>query len=103
MTNRSRQPYISRDVPQTSGSIQSEALRRVIADQVGPRVPGVVYYDGPRMVRVESVTTNPSESRRILKRRAAQFAVEVTDMHSGDRYYTGAIWTGSDRVLKAVA
>src|ERR1044072_3730269 len=103
MTNRSRQPYISRDVPQTSGSIQSEALRRVIADQVGPRVPGGVYYDGPRMVRVAPVTTNPSEPRRILKRRAAQFAVEGTDMHSGDRYYTGAIWTGSDRVLKAVA
>lgn len=74
-----------------------------IAEQIGPRVEGVVYYDGPRLVRVESVITDPSESQRILKRRAAQFAVEVIDLHTGDRYPTGAVWTGSDRVIRAVA
>jgi hypothetical protein len=79
-----------------------EALRRVTASHIGPRQPGVVYYDGPRMVEVKAVITDPSESRRVLKRRAAQFAVEVIDQHTGDRYYTGTIWTGSDRVLKAV-
>lgn len=73
-----------------------------VSAQIGPRRPGVVYYDGSRMVRVESVITDSSESRRILKRRAAKYAIEVTDLHDGTRYYTGAVWTGSDRVLKAV-
>ncbi|MBP5918755.1 hypothetical protein F3K34_44020 [Streptomyces sp. LBUM 1486] len=80
-----------------------EALRRVTADQIGPRAPGVVYYDGPRMVQVTEVITDESESQRVLKRRAARFAVRVVDQHAGTDYYTGAIWTGSDRVIKAVA
>ncbi|MFF9287540.1 hypothetical protein [Streptomyces griseosporeus] len=79
-----------------------EALRRVIQDQIGPRRPGVVYYDGGRLVEVLRVIADLSEARRILKRRAAQFAIELIDLHTGDRRYTGAIWTGSDRVLKAV-
>lgn len=70
--------------------------------QIGPRTPGTVYYDGPRMVQVRHVVTNPSEARRVLKRHAARFAVLVRDIHAGTEYYTGAVWTGSDRVLKAV-
>ena len=78
------------------------AAETTITAQIGPRTPGVVYYDGPRMVQVRHVVTNPSEARRILKRHAARFAVLVRDIHAGTEYYTGAIWTGSDRVLKAV-
>ncbi|MFM9780442.1 hypothetical protein [Streptomyces scabiei] len=74
-----------------------------ITDQIGPRRPGVVYYDGPRLVQVAEVITDVSESQRILKRRAARFAIRLVDQHAGTEYYTGAIWTGSDRVLKAVA
>lgn len=73
------------------------------ADQIGPRTPGAVYYDGPRLVEVRAVVTDPSEARRILRRHSARFAVLVRDLHAGTEHYTGAIWTGSDRVLKAVA
>lgn len=99
MENRIGQATASR-----TDSLQAdEALRRVTATQIGPRRPGVVYYDGSRLVEVHRVITTASEARRILKRRAAQFAIEVIDLHTGTRRYTGAVWTGSDRVLKAVA
>ncbi|MGW3383341.1 hypothetical protein ACWDCO_24535 [Streptomyces albogriseolus] len=79
-----------------------EALRRVTAQQIGPRKPGVIYYDGPTLVRVESVITDHTEARRILRRNSARFAVLIRDIHAGTERYTGAVWTGSDRVLKAV-
>ncbi|MEU8469565.1 hypothetical protein AB0F30_16855 [Streptomyces sp. NPDC029006] len=80
-----------------------EALRRVTTAQIGPRRPGIVYDNASGIFRVLAVVTNPSEARRILKRRAAQYAVLVRDLHTGTDHYTGAVWTGSDRVLKAVA
>lgn len=98
--NRIAQPA-SVSTPDTTQP--DEALRRVTAAAIGPRKPGVVYYDGPALVRVETVITNPSEARRILRRRSAQYAIEITDLHTGTSRYTGAVWTGSDRVLKAVA
>ncbi|MET8585767.1 hypothetical protein ABZX39_33590 [Streptomyces collinus] len=81
----------------------NEALRRVVADQIGPRRPGVVYDNASGIFAVRRVITDLSEARRVLKRRAAQFAVLVKDLHDGTEHYTGATWTGSDRVLKAVA
>jgi hypothetical protein len=84
-------------------STHDEALRRVVAEQIGPRQSGVVYYDGSRLVQVRRVIADLAEARRVLRRRAAQFAIEVVDLHTGDQHYTGAVWTGSDRVLKAVA
>lgn len=72
------------------------------AAQIGPRREGVVYYDGPRMVQVKAVITDLAEARRVLRRNAARFAVLIEDLHSGTSRYTGAVWTGSDRVLKAV-
>lgn len=73
------------------------------AAEIGPRTAGVVYYDGPSLVQVVDVVTDPSEARRILRRHSARFAVLVRDLHAGTEHYTGAVWTGSDRVLKAVA
>lgn len=73
------------------------------AGQLGPRKPGTVYYDGPRLVEVRAVITDRDEARRILRRHSARFAVLVRDLHAGTEHYTGAVWTGSDRVLKAVA
>lgn len=87
----------------TAPTQADEALRRVTAQQIGPRRPGVVYYDGDRMVEVKAVITDLAEARRILRRQAARFAVLIRDVHAGTEHYTGAIWTGSDRVLKAVA
>ena len=71
--------------------------------QIGPRRPGTVYDNASGMFRVLAVVTDPSEARRILRRNAARFAVLVEDLHTASRHYTGATWTGSDRVLKAVA
>lgn len=80
-----------------------EALRPDVADQIGPRVEGAVYDNQAGAFRVLQVVTDLSEARRILRRRAAQFAILVRDVHTGSEHYTGAVWTGSDRVLKAVA
>lgn len=84
-------------------SQSDEALACSVAADIGPRTPGVVYYDGPRLVQVRTVITDRAEARRILRRRAAQFAILVRDQHDGTEYATCTVWTGSDRVLKAVA
>ncbi|MEU6054203.1 hypothetical protein ABZ829_27755 [Streptomyces xanthochromogenes] len=81
----------------------AEELRRVVATQIGPRRPGVIYDHADVLFQVVAVTADASEARRILKRRAAQFAITVIDLITGDQHVTGAVWTGSDRVLKAVA
>lgn len=99
MENRIGQAATSR----TNSPQADEALRRVTADQIGPRTPGTVYDNATGIFQVASVVTDLAEARRILKRRAARFAIEVIDLHTGGRHYTGAVWTGSDRVLKAVA
>jgi hypothetical protein len=75
----------------------------VVAAQIGERQPGVIYTNADGLFEVVAVTTDASEARRVLKRRAAQFAITVIDLHTGDQHVTGAVWTGSDRVLKAVA
>lgn len=80
----------------------NEALRRVVASQIGPRETGVVYDNGAGTFQVLAVVTDPSEARRILKLRAAQFAIEILDLFTGERRHECTVWTGSDRVLKAV-
>lgn len=80
-----------------------EALRCVAAAEIGPRAAGTVYYDGPRLVQVRRIITDLAEARRVLRRDSARFAVLIVDLHAGTEHYTGAVWTGSDRVLKAVA
>jgi hypothetical protein len=79
-----------------------EALRRVTAQQIGPRRPGTVYDNAAGLFQVLSVVTDTTEARRILRRNAARFAVLVRDLNAGTEHYTGATWTGSDRVLKVV-
>ncbi|MER8003050.1 hypothetical protein [Streptomyces sp. NPDC095613] len=89
--------------PITIPSEMDEGRRRVVAGQIGPRRPGVVYDNADGIFTVLNVITDPSEARRILKRRAAQFAVTVHDQITGTVSTIGTVWTGSDRVLKAVA
>jgi hypothetical protein len=81
----------------------NEALRQVVADQIGPRRPGVVYDNADGIFEVLEVTTNRDEARRILKRRAAQFAITVHERTTDTIGTICTVWTGSDRVLKAVA
>ncbi|MFF1444141.1 hypothetical protein [Streptomyces sp. NPDC058295] len=73
------------------------------ADQIGPRTPGTVYDNADGLFQVLAVVTDVAEARRILRRNAARFAVLIEDLHDSSQHYTGATWTGSDRVLKAVA
>ncbi|WP_329474272.1 hypothetical protein OIE75_40885 (plasmid) [Streptomyces sp. NBC_01723] len=80
-----------------------EALRRVTVQQIGPRTPGTVYDNASGIYEVRAVITDLAEARRILRRNAARFAILIRDLHAGTEHYTGATWTGSDRVLKAVA
>jgi len=96
---------MDRSTDTSSGTRQAslDTPTTTITAQIGPREPGVVYYDGGRLVEVKAVVTDLGEARRVLRRRSARFAVLVEDQHAGTAYYTGAVWTGSDRVLKAVA
>nr|WSZ21164.1 hypothetical protein OH837_48835 [Streptomyces canus] len=89
--------------PDASNLAATRQVNDTTTAEIGPRVPGVVYYDGPALVEVLDVVTDPAEARRVMRRNAAKFAVLVKDLHAGTERYTGAIWTGSDRVLKAVA
>lgn len=77
------------------------ALSRVIADQIGPRRPGVVYDNSDGIYAVLAIH-DAADARRILKRRAAQFAITVHDLVTDSVSTIGTVWTGSDRVLKAV-
>lgn len=100
-----------KDRTQSAGSASpsdldmNEALRRVVAGQIGPRVPGVVYDNVDGVFEVLDVVTDRSEARRILRRKAAQFAVIIRDVlrADGQPFAVGTVWTASDRVLKAVA
>lgn len=74
-----------------------------VATQIGPRTPGTVYDNASGIFEVRAVVTDHTEARRVLRRHSARFAVLVRDLHAGTEHYTGAVWTGSDRVLKAVA
>lgn len=96
MKNRIGTSDIRRDDPLTSSPFPA------VAAEIGPRKPGTIYDNAAGLFRVVAVVTDPSEARRILKRRAARFAILVKDLHAGTEHYTGAVWTGSDRVLKAV-
>ena len=82
---------------------RTDSTTRSTAAQIGPRKPGTVYDNASGLFEVRSVVTDLTEARRILRRRAAQFAILIRDLHTGAEHYTGAVWTGSDRVLKAVA
>lgn len=103
MKHRIRESVEVQHSTPTTTTQADEFLRRSTAADIGPREPGVVYYDGGRMVEVKAVITDRAEARRVLRRQSAQFAVLVEDLHAGTEHYTGAVWTGSDRVLKAVA
>lgn len=81
----------------------SGVIADALSDQIGPRVAGTVYDNASGIYEVRAVVTDLAEARRILRRQSARFAVLIRDLHAGTEHYTGAVWTGSDRVLKAVA
>ncbi|MFD8777549.1 hypothetical protein [Streptomyces sp. NPDC059916] len=102
MQNRTRQVQHSTPTTPIDAGQADEALRRSVAADIGPRAEGVVYDNASGTFKVLAVVTDPSEARRILRRRAAQFAIEIMDIFTGERDYTCTVWTGSDRVRQAV-
>lgn len=76
-----------------------EALRRVVADQIGPRRPGVIYRNTDGLFLVVDVDTNPEKARQMLKRRSARFAVVVIDLYTDRMHIVGSAWTCSDHVV----
>ena len=106
MTDRTDMVHVSTikaNTFQPKHSQSDEALAQSVTTDIGPRRPGVVYYDGPRLVQVLAVIRDRTEARRVLRRKAAQFAVIIRDLHTGAEHATCTVWTGSDRVEKAVA
>ncbi|MFD3516239.1 hypothetical protein [Streptomyces sp. NPDC058657] len=85
-------------VPDTFNPDTAEALRRVVADAVGPRRPGVVYDNVDGTFEVRHVTTDPAEARRMLNRRGSQFAIVVRNLHDGREHTIGTAWSTSDRL-----
>ncbi|MGW2863315.1 hypothetical protein [Streptomyces sp. NPDC001205] len=104
-----RQAHLGRPTGPTIPTLTSafgEELRRVVVDAIGQRKPGVVYTPGGSddvQLKVLAVTTDRDEARRLLGRRAAQFAITVVDIHTGQQDVICTVWTDRDRVLKAVA
>lgn len=101
--NQDRTATIARSVhPDDIVTQADEALSRAVSAQIGPRRPGVVYDNVDGIYAVLAVH-DAADARRILKRRAAQFAITVHDLVTDSVSTIGTVWTGSDRVLKAVA
>lgn len=82
-----------------------EALRRVVAADLGPRREGVVYINVDGAFKVLRVILDPAEARSLLNRRSALFAIEVIDIRRSDAqpFHIGSVWTTSDYVAEEVA
>ncbi|WP_309097533.1 hypothetical protein [Streptomyces sp.] len=71
--------------------------------QIGPRQPGAIYTNSDGAFEVLALVTDPAEAARLLKRRAARFAVIVKDVlrADGQPFAVGSVWTDSDRLVRA--
>lgn len=103
MQNRTRQVQHSIPTLPTDAGQADEALRRVIASQIGPREPGVMYRNVDGVFEVVDVTTDRAEARRLLNRQSAQFAITVINLLTGEVSTIGSTWTSSDQLLEPVS
>ncbi|MYW46384.1 hypothetical protein GT346_24455 [Streptomyces sp. SID161] len=76
-------------------------MRRVAAQQIGPRRPGIIYRNVDGLFLVVDVFTEPDKARRLLNRRSAQFAVVVINLIDDRMHILGSVWTSSDHVVHA--
>lgn len=104
-----RQPVPSegRPHPRPSGSVTreflTEALNRVVQQQIGPRRAGAIYENTDGAFEVLAVVTDAATAREMLNRRCARFAVIVRDIRrpDGQPFVVGSAWTGSDWLRRA--
>lgn len=74
-----------------------------IRTQIGPRLAGAIYQNSDGAFEVLALITDPAEAARLLRRRAARFAVIVRDVlrADGQPFAVGSVWTDSDRLVRA--
>jgi hypothetical protein len=79
-----------------------EALRRVVDDQIGPRLPGAIYQNVDGAFEVLALVRDPERARTLLRRRAAQWALIVKDVlrPDGEPFAIGSVWTTSDYLVR---
>lgn len=99
---RQGSPSGTRPHPQQSttaaDTTMTEALRRVIDAQIGPRGTGAIYRNVDGVFEVLVVTRDPAQARALLRRRCAQWALIVKDITrpGGEPFAVGSAWTTSD-------
>ncbi|MFJ2819049.1 hypothetical protein [Streptomyces sp. NPDC087294] len=106
-----RQPVPAGGRPHPQGAAHTtladgEALRRVVADEIGPRRPGAIYQtvDGGRF-EVLKVVTVAAEAKQLLRRESARWAVIVRDAlrPDGQPVVVGSAWATSDHLIRETA
>lgn len=82
--------------------MMTEALRRVVDDQIGPRGVGAIYRNTDGVFEVLVVTRDPKQARALLRKRCAQWAVIVKDVTraGGEPFAIGRVWTCSDFLIR---
>ncbi|WP_331724786.1 hypothetical protein [Streptomyces canus] len=80
----------------------TEALRRVVDDQIGPRGVGAIYQNSDGAFEVIAVTRDPARARGLLNRRCAQWALIVKDVTraGSEPFVIGSVWTDSDYLVR---
>ncbi len=102
------QPAPARPHPQESFSTAapdpstSEALRRVVEAQIGPRRGGAIYQNATSAFEVVAVVRDPERARELLNRRCARWAVIVRDVFRADAepFAVGSVWASTDLLVR---
>ncbi|MFJ5779914.1 hypothetical protein [Streptomyces sp. NPDC093094] len=79
-----------------------EALRRVVAQQIGPRGVGAIYRNADGAFEVLRLVLDPELARALLRRRCVQWALVIRDVlrPDGESFVIGSVWTTSDHLVR---
>ena len=80
----------------------TEALRRVVELEIGPRKVGALYRNVDGVFEVLAVIRDPERARSLLNRRSARWALIVKDVTrpGGEPFAIGSVWTTSDYLVR---
>jgi hypothetical protein len=95
-------PSDPRPHPGAADSMVTEALRRVVELEIGPRETGAIYRNVDGVFEVLAVIRDPERARPLLKRRSARWALIVKDVTraDGEPFPIGSVWTTSDYLVR---